>query len=44
MLATLHGILIAYLFGLWGAGHSFLASIGLKEAMAKARADRGEAD
>ena len=44
VLATRHGILIAYLFALWGAFHYFLASIGLKEAMAKARADRGEAD
>jgi MFS family permease len=44
VLATRHGILIAYLFGLWGAIHYFLASIGLKEAMSKARADRGEAD
>jgi len=44
VLATRHGILIAYLFMLWGAGHYFLASIGLKEAMSKARADRGEAD
>jgi MFS family permease len=44
VLATRHGILIAYLFMLWGAAHYFLASIGLKEAMSKARADRGEAD
>ncbi len=44
VLATRHGILIAYMFGLWGAIHYFLASIGLKEALAKARADRGEAD
>lgn len=44
VLATRHGILIAYLFGLWGAAHYFLASIGLTGAMAKARADRGESD
>ena len=44
ILATRHGILIAYMFMLWGAFHYFLASIGLKEAMSKARADRGEAD
>ncbi len=44
VLATRHGILIGYLFGLWGALHYFLASFGLKEALAQARADRGEGD
>jgi MFS family permease len=44
VLATRHGILIAYLFGLWGAVHYYLASFGLTEAMSKARADRGESD
>ena len=44
VLATRHGILIGYLFGLWGAVHYFLASFGLKEALAQARADRGEGD
>jgi MFS family permease len=44
VLATRHGILVAYVFMIWGGFHYFLASIGLKEALAKARADRGEAD
>lgn len=44
VLATRHGILVAYAFGLWGAFHYFLGSFGLKEAMAQARADRGESD
>jgi MFS family permease len=43
-LATRQGILIAYALGLWGAAHYLLASFGLKGALAKARADRGEAD
>jgi len=43
-LATRQGILIAYALGLWGALHYLLASFGLKTAMARARADRGEAD
>lgn len=42
VLGTRHGILVAYAFGLWGAFHYLLGSFGLKEAMAKARADRGE--
>jgi MFS family permease len=44
VLATRHGVLVAYGFGLWGALHYVLAAFGLKEALAKARADRGEAD
>ncbi|HEV2532522.1 MFS transporter [Phenylobacterium sp.] len=44
VLATRQGILIAYALGLWAAAHYLMASFGLKEAMAKARADRGEAD
>jgi hypothetical protein len=35
---------VAYAFSLWGAFHYLLASFGLKEALAKARADRGESD
>ena len=44
VLGTRQGILVAYCFGLWGAMHYFLASFGLKQALAKARADRGEGD
>jgi MFS family permease len=44
VLGTRHGIIVAYAFGLWGAFHYFLGSFGLKGAMAKARADRGESD
>jgi MFS family permease len=44
VLATRHGVLTAYAFSLWGAFHYLLASFGLKEAMAKARAERGERD
>jgi MFS family permease len=43
-LATRQGVLVAYALGLWAAVHYLLASFGLKTAMAKARADRGEAD
>ncbi|WP_293903922.1 MFS transporter [Phenylobacterium sp.] len=43
VLATRHGILVAYAVSLWGALHYLLGSFGLKQAMAKARADRGEA-
>ncbi|THD79472.1 MAG: MFS transporter [Phenylobacterium sp.] len=43
-LATRQGILVAYALGLWAAVHYLLASFGLKGAMAKARAERGEAD
>ncbi len=44
VLGTRHGILVAYAFSLWAAFHYMLASFGLKEALAKARADRGETD
>jgi MFS family permease len=44
VLATRQGIIIAYAVSLWGAFHYLLASFGLKQALAKARADRGEAD
>lgn len=37
-------MILAYAVSLWGALHYLLASFGLKTAMAKARADRGEAD
>jgi MFS family permease len=43
-LATRQGILIAYALGLWAALHYLLAAPGLKVALAKARADRGEVD
>jgi MFS family permease len=43
-LATRQGILIAYALGLWAALHYLLAAPGLKAALAKARAERGEAD
>jgi hypothetical protein len=43
-LATRQGILVAYALGLWAAVHYLLAAPGLKVAMAKARAERGEAD
>jgi hypothetical protein len=43
-LATRQGILVAYGLGLWAAAHYLIASFGLGKAMAKARADRGEAD
>jgi hypothetical protein len=43
VLGTRQGIIVAYAVSLWGALHYLLASFGLKEAMAKARADRGEA-
>ena len=44
VLATRQGIIVAYAVSLWGAFHYLLASFGLKKALAKARADRGEAD
>ena len=44
MLATRHGILLAYAAGLWGAFHYLLASFGVAKVMAAARARRGEAD
>jgi MFS family permease len=42
-LGTRHGILIAYGISLWAAVHYLLGSFGLKQALAQARADRGEA-
>jgi MFS family permease len=42
VLATRQGIILTYGFYLWGAFHYLLAAFGLKEAMAKARARRGE--
>ncbi len=44
VLGTRHGVIIAYAFGLWGAFHYLLDSFGLKQALAKARSDRGEQD
>ncbi len=44
VLGTRQGIIISYAFGVWGALHFALAAIGLPQALAKARADRGEAD
>ena len=43
VLATRHGIIVSYAVSLWGAFHYFLGSFGLAKAMARARADRGEA-
>jgi len=40
---TRHGLLITFGFFLWGALHYFLGAFGLTEALAKARAERGEA-
>lgn len=44
VLGTRHGVIVAYAFSLWGAFHYLLGSFGLAQAMAKARADRGESD
>jgi MFS family permease len=43
-LATREGIILTYGLGLWAAVHYLIASFGIGKAMAKARADRGEAD
>lgn len=43
-LATRQGVLVAYMLGLWAAVHYLIASFGLKGALAKARAARGEAE
>lgn len=43
VLATRQGIIITYGVSLWGAFHYLLGAIGLKEALARARAERGEA-
>jgi predicted MFS family arabinose efflux permease len=44
VLGTRQGVIIAYAFSLWGALHYLLGSFGLGKALARARADRGEAD
>ena len=44
VLGTRQGVLLAHAFSLWGAFHYLLGSFGLAKALAKARADRGEAD
>jgi MFS family permease len=44
VLGTRQGIIVAYAFGVWGALHYLLGSFGLSQALAKARADRGEGD
>lgn len=41
--ATRSGVIISICFYLWAAFHYLLGSIGLVKALAKARADRGEA-
>ena len=38
VLATRHGVILAYAFTLWAALHYFLGSFGLKAALAKAQA------
>jgi predicted MFS family arabinose efflux permease len=40
VLATRHGVISAYAFGLWGAFHYLLGSFGLKEALEAARKER----
>lgn len=42
--ATRSGVIVSICFYLWAAFHYLLGSFGLVKAMAKARADRGEAD
>jgi hypothetical protein len=44
VLGTRQGVILAYAFSLWGAFHYLLGSFGLAKTLAKARADRGEAD
>ncbi len=41
---TRHGLLVTFVAFLWGSAHYFLGSIGLTEALARARAERGETD
>ena len=43
VLGTRQGILVAYAMMLWAAGHYLVGSFGLADALAKARAARGEA-
>jgi MFS family permease len=40
VLATRHGVMVAYAVGLWGAFHYLLASFGIKAVLDKAAADR----
>jgi predicted MFS family arabinose efflux permease len=40
VLATRHGVILAYAFTLWAALHYFLGSFGLKNALSKAQASR----
>jgi MFS family permease len=42
VLATRHGILVAYGFALWGAAHYLMATVGLSNALAEAATSRGE--
>ncbi|WP_293678137.1 MFS transporter, partial [uncultured Phenylobacterium sp.] len=42
VLGTRQGIIISYVFYLWGAAHYVLGAFGLSGAMARARAARGE--
>jgi len=42
--ATRSGVIVSICFYLWAAFHYLLGSFGLVKALAKARADRGEAD
>ena len=42
--STRQGIIVSIFFYAWAAFHYLLGSFGLAQAMAKARADRGEAD
>ena len=42
VLGTRQGIIISYVFYLWGAAHYVLGAFGLSAAMARARAARGE--
>jgi hypothetical protein len=43
VVGTRHGVILSYAFYLWGAFHYLIGSFGLSNALAKARADRGEA-
>jgi len=43
-LATRQGIVVTVFIYFWAAIHYLVASFGLQSTMAKARADRGEAD
>jgi MFS family permease len=43
VMATRRGIIVSLCFYLWASAHYLLGAIGLTKALAKARADRGEA-